>query len=194
MNGPEVVLVDKDSATAGRHWENEPHHILSVNTNHSDIVKFGDNDEDYVRVRSQLRRIVNESEGIIRNRFPRVTANSLRNLTWRSGSDTADSTIYVDDAGSPTLTGTQGQTSSLNLVVDRSDNKSASRHKIYGPRSHFANALHYRICFLRRLWIWLTDLSTGARVTLSICIIVAMCIITALTIGIVIPTASPKPR
>ncbi|MCJ1318427.1 hypothetical protein MMC15_003755 [Xylographa vitiligo] len=103
MNGPEVVLVDKDSATAGRHWENEPHHILSVNANHSDIVKFGDNDEDYVRVRSQLRGILSESEGTIRNRFPRALVRSMRNVAWHAGSDLADSTISVNDALSPAL-------------------------------------------------------------------------------------------
>ncbi|MCJ1282611.1 hypothetical protein MMC26_001936 [Xylographa opegraphella] len=188
MNGPEVVLVDKDSATAGRHWENEPHHILSVNTNHSDIVKFGDNDEDYVRVRSQLRRILSESEGIIRNRFRRNMVNPLQNLNWHSTSDLADSTIYVNDAASSHI---QGQTSSLESVVDRFDNKAVSRDQDYILEPESAPR---RTWFPRSLWHWSTQSSTNTRVSLAISIVIVICIVTAMTLTISIPAASPKPR
>ena len=195
MNGPEVVLVDKDSATAGRHWENEPHHILSVNANHSDIVKFGDNDEDYVRVRSQLRGILSESEGTIRNRFPRALVRSMRNVAWHAGSDLADSTISVNDALSPALSeDAQGQSLSLNLVVDHFDNKSVSRDKTYPPGPRLSSTPRHRTCFPRSLWLWSIHLSINARITIAISIIIAICIITAITLGIVIPAASPKPR
>ncbi|MCJ1385547.1 hypothetical protein MMC17_008670 [Xylographa soralifera] len=178
MNGPAVVLVDKDSATAGRYWENEPHHILSVNTNHSDIVKFGDNDEDYVRVRSQLRRILSESEGIIRGRFQRVMVSPLINFTWHSDSEIAESTTYISDAVSPTSSDTQGQTSFLNYVVDHLDNKSMNRDKTYSPGPKFASTLHHRICFPWNLWLWSNHLSTNAR------IIIVICVITAIVLGI----------
>ncbi|MCJ1394781.1 hypothetical protein MMC18_007661 [Xylographa bjoerkii] len=188
MNGTEVVLVDKDSATAGRHWENEPHHILSVNTNHSDIVRFGDNDEDYIRVRSQLRRILNESEGIIRNRFPRVMVSRSRNLTWRSDGEIADSTTYVNETVCPTSSDTQGQTSPLSYEVDHFDNKSVSRDKTYPPVPDSTSTLPRRICFPRHLWLWLTRLSTNARIT------IAICLITAMSFGFVIPVGYATSR
>jgi hypothetical protein len=61
MSGPLRMLVDIYSATQGRPWENGEGFIEAINRNHSDLVKFGRNDEDYERVLAYLRRIVHRA-------------------------------------------------------------------------------------------------------------------------------------
>lgn len=55
------MLVDIHSATQGRPWENGEKFIEAINRNHSDLVKFTRNDEDYERVLAHLRRIVHRA-------------------------------------------------------------------------------------------------------------------------------------
>lgn len=61
MSGPLRMLVDIHSATQGRPWENGENFIDAINRNHSDLVKFSRNDEDYERVLAHLRRIVHRA-------------------------------------------------------------------------------------------------------------------------------------
>lgn len=55
MTGPRSVLVNSSSATHGRYWETEAHHVQALNKTHSDLVKFTSHDADYERVLSVLK-------------------------------------------------------------------------------------------------------------------------------------------
>lgn len=57
MTGPRKILVDSTSATHGRPWETEAHHIHALNREHSDLVKFSIHDSDYDRVLAILKRL-----------------------------------------------------------------------------------------------------------------------------------------
>lgn len=54
MNGPNVVLVTKSSATHCRPWEDGPEHMCAINRTHSNMVKFGQEDPDYERTLQRL--------------------------------------------------------------------------------------------------------------------------------------------
>lgn len=59
MSGPRAVLVTKSSATHCRPWETGPEHICAIQRSHSDMVKFGPQDDEYdkaVGVISSLAR------------------------------------------------------------------------------------------------------------------------------------------
>lgn len=47
MEGPPAVLVDRESATHGRAWEDGHAFIVALNRTHSEMVKFRRHDEDY---------------------------------------------------------------------------------------------------------------------------------------------------
>jgi hypothetical protein len=57
MKGPLSILVDSSSARHGRPRENEAHDCLALKRNHSELVKFSRNDEDYERVLAVLTRM-----------------------------------------------------------------------------------------------------------------------------------------
>jgi hypothetical protein len=61
MKGPDAILVGTASATHGRHWENQAHHVQAINRDHSQLVKFKANDEVYDRVLSTLKDFVEEA-------------------------------------------------------------------------------------------------------------------------------------
>jgi hypothetical protein len=69
MDGPLAVLVDVNSATQGRPWENTDRFIEAMNRDHSNLVKFHRNDEDYERVLGHLRRFSRQATVVIPNRF-----------------------------------------------------------------------------------------------------------------------------
>ncbi|KAF5669915.1 kinesin light chain [Fusarium denticulatum] len=54
MQGPSTCLVTKSSATYGRSWEDGPEHTCAIARSHSDMVKFGPYDNEYVKVRERL--------------------------------------------------------------------------------------------------------------------------------------------
>lgn len=60
MNGEHVIFVSSASATHCRTWENEAHHVLGLNRDHSGLVKFKPGDEDYIKVRNVLREIAKD--------------------------------------------------------------------------------------------------------------------------------------
>jgi hypothetical protein len=74
MKGPLSILVDSSSARHGRPWENEAHHCLALKRNHSELVKFSRNDEDYERVLTVLRRVASAAI-VIQHRMSSIEAN-----------------------------------------------------------------------------------------------------------------------
>jgi hypothetical protein len=61
MDGPRAILVGSSSATHTRPWETEARHMISINRNHSELVKFQPKDAVYGRVREVLKRFVKAS-------------------------------------------------------------------------------------------------------------------------------------
>jgi hypothetical protein len=68
MKGPHAILVGTASATHGRHWENQAHHIQAINRDHSQLVKFKANDEVYERVLGTLEDFAKEAFAMKRGR------------------------------------------------------------------------------------------------------------------------------
>ncbi|KAH7134414.1 P-loop containing nucleoside triphosphate hydrolase protein [Dactylonectria macrodidyma] len=54
VDGPTAMLVTKSSATHCRSWEDGPEHICAIARTHSNMVKFGPNDDEYSRARIRL--------------------------------------------------------------------------------------------------------------------------------------------
>ncbi|KAL9111951.1 MAG: hypothetical protein Q9187_007849, partial [Circinaria calcarea] len=69
MKGKRVVLVSQSSATHGRPWENQPHHIQAINRSHSNLVKFSSDDEVYDRILVRLKEFAEDSIKVIQRRF-----------------------------------------------------------------------------------------------------------------------------
>lgn len=69
MTGNPALLVNQASATHGRPWENEAHHMQGVNRSHSDMVKLYPNDPIYYTIREILKDFVQEAEEVISARF-----------------------------------------------------------------------------------------------------------------------------
>ena len=61
MSGPLTVLVDMYSATQGSLRERGEGYVEAINRNHSELVKFRRNDEDYERVLSLLKRMTHRA-------------------------------------------------------------------------------------------------------------------------------------
>lgn len=66
MNGPNAILVGSASATHGRPWENQAHHVQAINRDHSQLVKFKANDEVYDRILGTLEEFVKEAAAMRR--------------------------------------------------------------------------------------------------------------------------------
>ena len=69
MKGRPAVLVHSSSATHGRPWENEVHHIQPINKFHSDLVKYSVHDGVYARVLLVLQQFTMSAVTVIRDRF-----------------------------------------------------------------------------------------------------------------------------
>lgn len=61
MDGPRAIFVGSSSATHTRPWETEVLHMININRNHSELVKFQPNDVVYRRVLEVLKRFVKAS-------------------------------------------------------------------------------------------------------------------------------------
>ncbi|KAM0247492.1 hypothetical protein ACHAQJ_009831 [Trichoderma viride] len=61
MAGPAAVLVSKPSATHCRAWENGPQFICAIDRNHSEMVKFGPEDDEYEKVLEGIQNLVREA-------------------------------------------------------------------------------------------------------------------------------------
>lgn len=57
MTGPGALLVNRTSATNCRRWEDRIGNIRAINRTHSDMVKFGPEDDNYEDVCRKLRDI-----------------------------------------------------------------------------------------------------------------------------------------
>jgi hypothetical protein len=68
MTGEYKVLVTRSSATHGRPWETEPHHIQAIKRNHSDLVKFRRKDMYYHIVSQHLREFADKACAVIQAR------------------------------------------------------------------------------------------------------------------------------
>ena len=69
MTGKPSVLVGSASATHGRPWELGEHYVQAINRNHSDLVKFAKQDENYEVVLYHLRKFSGVAADVIRKRF-----------------------------------------------------------------------------------------------------------------------------
>ncbi|KAL7916598.1 hypothetical protein GGI35DRAFT_46526 [Trichoderma velutinum] len=61
IEGPAAVLVSKSSATHCREWENGPQFICAINRSHSEMVKFGPEDDEYEKVVELVQSLVREA-------------------------------------------------------------------------------------------------------------------------------------
>lgn len=66
MKGPDAILVAQASATHGRSWENEAHHIQAINRTHSQLVKFRAHDEVYKRILGTLKDFAKQAAAMTR--------------------------------------------------------------------------------------------------------------------------------
>ncbi|KAH0541229.1 hypothetical protein FGG08_004285 [Glutinoglossum americanum] len=72
MTGPRAILVDSSSATHGRPWESEAHHIQAINRSHSDIVKFSHRDKYYYVVLQHLRQLAAGAASVTETQFSEI--------------------------------------------------------------------------------------------------------------------------
>lgn len=75
MQGPHAVLVDRSSATHGRPWENEEHHIHAIERDHSNLVKFRYRDEVYNGIREHLQGFAMDAVKVIKLRLTNQFGN-----------------------------------------------------------------------------------------------------------------------
>lgn len=76
--GPKRLLVNPASATFGRSWETSDDFKVSIDADHSDMVKFPRFDQDgYVKARDELRKFAEQAILIIEQRFQQKYINSL---------------------------------------------------------------------------------------------------------------------
>jgi hypothetical protein len=68
MKGGPAVLVHSSSATHGRSWEGEAHHIQPISRTHSDLVKYSIHDGVYQRVLHILQSFTESAVTVIRDR------------------------------------------------------------------------------------------------------------------------------
>ncbi len=79
-DGPPVLLVTATSASYGRAWETGSEHTRSLDGNHSDMIKFSEQDRhDYPIVREVLRDFIREADLVIKRRFEKSSEAQRRN-------------------------------------------------------------------------------------------------------------------
>jgi hypothetical protein len=76
-NGPKVLLVDPASATHGRPWETGDDYILSLDGDHSTMIKFSENDRDgYEQVCDVVQDFIQNAGTVIGARIQGFTEGS----------------------------------------------------------------------------------------------------------------------
>lgn len=75
MQGDPAVLVDRSSATHGRLWENEEHHIHAIERDHSNLIKFCYRNEIYDRIREHLQGFAMDAVKVIKLRLANQFGN-----------------------------------------------------------------------------------------------------------------------
>ena len=82
-NGPLRLLIDSRSASHGRAWETGDNYIIRLNTDHSSMVKFTENDWDgYKKIQYILERFVKAVYLVINTRIGTSPANSIHTIFY----------------------------------------------------------------------------------------------------------------
>lgn len=77
-NGPKELLVDPASATHGRSWETGNDYIVSLDENHSNMIKFSDYDRDgYEKVCDVVRDFVKHAGIVIKARIKNISSKNM---------------------------------------------------------------------------------------------------------------------
>ena len=77
-SGPSTLLVNPASATCGRGWETGDKYIISLRGDHSNMVKFSENDRDgYEKVRDVLQDFITHADAVIKNRLQGALSKRL---------------------------------------------------------------------------------------------------------------------
>ncbi|MCJ1306899.1 hypothetical protein MMC25_000543 [Agyrium rufum] len=83
LTGPPTLLVDPTSATYGRPQEIEGDSIISINADHSNMIKFSENDhDDYWKVVGVLRDLIKHADIVIKDRL-QETITSMKPMKPR---------------------------------------------------------------------------------------------------------------
>ena len=77
-SGPATLLVNPVSATQGRSWETSDNYKVSINADHSGMVKFSEYDRDgYEKVRDVLKDFISHAGVVIGARMRARTGEDL---------------------------------------------------------------------------------------------------------------------
>ena len=77
-NGPKVLLVNPASATHGRSWETGDDYVVSLDGDHSSMVKFSDNDRDgYEKVCDVIQDFTRNACTVIKARMQNISNESM---------------------------------------------------------------------------------------------------------------------
>ncbi|CAG9997203.1 unnamed protein product [Clonostachys byssicola] len=96
MKGPETVLVTQASAINCRRWETGSAYICPISRNHSDMVKFEEEDEEYEKVRGRIRNIVRKAK--IHPPVYDIRSRAIYDNTYSSNAQLAVRTNQFADA------------------------------------------------------------------------------------------------
>ena len=69
MSGEPAVLVDRHSAKSGGFWEDQRSHLYPINCTHSDMVKFGEHDDDLDIILDRMTKFVYMAPAVIKYRW-----------------------------------------------------------------------------------------------------------------------------
>ncbi|KIM99075.1 hypothetical protein OIDMADRAFT_19974 [Oidiodendron maius Zn] len=73
--GPKELLVTPASANLGRRWETSEDYIVSIDADHSDMVKFPQPDQDgYIKARYELRKFAEQAIVVIERRHGSINS------------------------------------------------------------------------------------------------------------------------
>lgn len=77
--GPKALLVDPDSASCGRSWETCSDYRIPLDSDHSNMVKFGENSaNEYDKVRATLHDFVQDACDVVRRRLEAESNGKFR--------------------------------------------------------------------------------------------------------------------
>jgi hypothetical protein len=81
--GPKKLLVSPASATLGRPWEKSDDFKVSIDADHSDMVKFTQFDQDgLVKALDVLRAFADEAIPVVENRVMKRASTGMLGLIW----------------------------------------------------------------------------------------------------------------
>ncbi|KFA66966.1 hypothetical protein S40285_09524, partial [Stachybotrys chlorohalonatus IBT 40285] len=95
LTGPSAVLVPQTSATHCRHWETGEEYICAINRTHSEMVKFGPEDDEYEKARARISHLVRWALVIRLPSLSRLAQDCLQSLVFPKIDDRS---YDIDDA------------------------------------------------------------------------------------------------